>query len=149
MNIPEIKEGVAIRYPGTGPALGYDRAHTHVVITNPDDKETVLLVSICSFDRFSDQTCVLEADNTWEPIVRKSYVAYHHSKRASVKNIMTSIGRQEITYLGPVPPEIFERIKAGVTVSKQTPEVFMRMFVDRQPQLRRQGRVLRSNPPKS
>jgi hypothetical protein len=146
MNTPEIKEGVAVRYPGTGPEIGHDRAHTNVIVTDPDQNGTVLLVSICSFNRFADHTCLIEADGSWEPITRRSYVAYHHTKGVSATNISNRIARQEITYLGAVPQEVYNRIKAGVTISKETPEMFKRAFLAQQPQSKPPGRVLRSNP---
>lgn len=149
MSPPEIKEGVAVRYPGTGPAIGRDRAHTQVIITNPDHNGVVFLVSICTFHRLADPTCVIEPDGSWEPIIRKSYAAYYCIAGVTTENLTRRISRQEVTYLGPVPDDLYKRIKDGVTISKETPE-FVKKALLRQAKIRRPpGRILRSNPPSS
>lgn len=144
MKTPEIKEGVAVRYPGTGALLGHDRAHTHVVVTDPDQDGSVLLVSICSFHRFADQTCVIVPDGTWEPDRQKELccILPHNARVGSQCHGTYSQTGNHLSWPGAAA--IFERIKAGVAISNETPEVFRTVFLRSQPQ-RQAGRVLRSN----
>jgi hypothetical protein len=146
MILPDIKEGSAVLYPGTGPVDGRDRAHTQVIVTNPDENGTILLVSICTFHRLADQTCIIEPDGRWQPIVRKSYAAYYCMARVDIENMRTRMARQEITYLGIVPLDIYCRIKNGILISKETPDIIKKAFLKQQPNFKTPGRILRSNP---
>jgi hypothetical protein len=146
MTAPEIKEGIAVLYPGTGPAEGRDRAHVQVIVTNPDKNGTILLVSICSFHSLADQTCVIEPDDTWGAIIRKSYAAYYCMAGVDISNLMRRIAQHEVTYLGPVPLNIYNKIKEGVAISRETPDMFKKAFLSQQSEFKLPVRILRSSP---
>jgi hypothetical protein len=82
----------------------------------------------------------------WSPIVRRSYAVYYCITGVDINNILNRIARQEVTYLGTGPLNIYKKIKDGVAISKETPDRIKKAFLRQQPNFKQPGRILRSNP---
>jgi len=117
---PDIRAGVALLYPGTGPSNDPSRKHIVVVVKDDTANGDLFLVSVCSYFRRRDETCVIETGSGWSAITKKSFVAYYHTMKVSRKAILDRIEQADITFLGPVPPDIYKRIFDGI---KNSPEV--------------------------
>ena len=128
---PEIAEGVAVNYPGTGPVHDAGRSHICVVIHVDTATRDVLLVPVCSFHDRCDKTCVLEPIDGWREIKKRSFMGYYQIKKVPLRAMQIRIQSGEITYLGQVPPMLYGKIRAGVTSSPET-----------------EARILRTLPPR-
>ena len=130
---PAIRIGVAFDYRGTGPTHRGGKSHTCVVVTNPDLKNDVLLVPICSCHAGADQTCIIDTTVVWQPIRWKSYAAYYMMKRVYVPNLNKQMIAGDISYIGYVPNELLNRILAGILVSRDIEPQFLRAYNERVP----------------
>ena len=120
MPTPVISEGIAIKYPGTGPAHDGGRWHTCVVVRDDDVRGDVYLVPICSVHYNCDTTCLLNCDTPSLNLNRASFVAYHAGKKVPRTALQKKLTATEITYLGIVDSAVFKRIKEGVNTSNET-----------------------------
>ena len=53
-------------------------------------------------------------------LTRKSYVGYYAGKCVGRKGLETKIADAEVTFMGILPPELLQRVKAGVAVSDES-----------------------------
>lgn len=128
MSAPPLHQGIAVRYPGTGPDHDGGRSHIFVAISDITPTGDILLVSICSWHARSDETCIIQPADGIPGITHKSVVAYFHIMRVFAKNLIKRIETTEVTYFGPIPPATYARIKAGVLVSQESIPMFIKHF---------------------
>ena len=125
MPLPQIVEGVALRYPGTGPSHDGNRSHIHIVVGVDIGNGDVCLVPICSLKSGSDKTCVLDSNTPLLGLTKPSFVGYYASKKAGLLGLKTRIEALEITYIGVLPPTTFSNIKVGIEASPETEPWFI------------------------
>jgi hypothetical protein len=131
--IPEIRAGVALLYPGTGPDDDEGRSHICVVVKDDQMKGDLYLVPVCSYRRPCDETCVIDANSGWRTITKKSFVAYYHPRIVSKKATLHRIKEADVTFLGPVPQDIYERIFDGIKTSRHVEPWFRNVVIGEPP----------------
>ena len=136
MTSPDICAGVALRYPDTGPDFDESRKHICVVVKDDQAKGDLYLVSICSYCRPCDETCVIDAWSGWRAITKKSFVAYYHTMTVSRKNTLDRIKEASVTFLGAVPPDIYKRIFDGIKTSPNVEPRFRNAVIGEPPKPR-------------
>ncbi len=125
MNVPPVKEGMAILYPGTGPTKDAARSHICIVVTEADHHGDMLLVPICSQHKRCDATCLITPKDGWDHIKKDSFAAYYSIKRVTKANIEKHLNSGYVTYLGQVPPALMVKVKSGVELSSETEQKYL------------------------
>ena len=132
-----LKTGEAFWYPGTGPSHRSSTPHICVVAKIDSANDDIYFIPISSEILNLDQTCVINVADGWNPpIIRKSFAAYFHARRASLKGVTAQIAEGTARRIGVVPNEIFARIVAGITVSEDTEPSFKKAFEPKQQERR-------------
>lgn len=141
MAAPELRAGVAVHYPGTGPGSDGRRSHILVIVKAIADAGDLVAVPICSAHPNCDRTCLIEAAATWPGVIRHaSYAAYYQAKKLPLAATIKRVEQGEVTYLGDVPIALFNRIVAGISVSDESEPWLLKALL---PPPR--GRVLQGN----
>jgi hypothetical protein len=128
MNGLVLSEGSAVLYPGTGPRADSGRAHICVVVDIDRTNGDVMLIPICSYFEACDKTCVIGPTDGWNQIKKKSYAAYFFIKRVGSRAITSRLHAGEITHLGKIPDNIYQNIRSGILVSRETEQKYIKFF---------------------
>lgn len=123
-NAPILACGDALDYPGTGSGASAARLHTHVIVKIGD--ADVYLIPISSEQANLDNTCVIKPGCGWSKIVKDSFVAYYHAKKVPKVGLESNIRAGIISYLGQIPPGVFDCIVAGIGTSPDSEPWFVR-----------------------
>lgn len=128
MAVPNYEVGDAVYYYGTGSSLNPKTPHTHVIVKIDSDKGDVYLIPISTFNSKCDQTCIVDETMGVPKIVHKSYASYFHARKVGIKGFEMKLEASEITYSGKIPDDVFQRIVAGIKVSEDVEDWFLREF---------------------
>lgn len=116
--------GSVLHIPDTGPAHDKKRGHYFVVLTAPQPPaDGCLIVPICSAHEKCDRTCLLQP-NDHTSINRESFISYSQMKVYSSKHLTQKITSGVIETQRVVSPDVFVRIRKGVTTSPLAAPVY-------------------------
>ncbi len=120
MTKPVISEGMAIKYPGTGPDHDVRRPHTCIVVKDDQINGDVYLVPVCSASGQVDSACILDKNTPVLGLTHESYIGYFAAKKVPRKSLAAKLDKLEITCLGHIPDYVLSRVKDGVSKSLDT-----------------------------
>jgi hypothetical protein len=107
-----MKAGDTFRLQGVA-----DR-HTWVILSDPEiDDQLVLLVSFTGYFPGMDPSCIVEVEE-FSILDKRSCIYYADIKEASVTALDQLQGAGKLQRRSPVPPELLERIREGVSLSR-------------------------------
>jgi hypothetical protein len=107
-----MKAGDTFRLQGVA-----DR-HTWVILSDPEiDDQRVLLVSFTGYFPGMDPSCIVEVEE-FSILDKRSCIYYADIKEASVTALDQLQGAGKLQRRSPVPPELLERIREGVSLSR-------------------------------
>lgn len=115
-----------LHIPDTGPDHDKERGHLHIVINDPCQNKKNLLVSLQSWHKRCDKTCVLSAGHKF--VKHKSFISYAHSIIADTDDIVSEVQSERVSYEGLFREEEFALIYAGVMKSTLTEPVVREYF---------------------
>ena len=138
--MPDLGEGIAIRYPGTGPDHDPARPHICVIVSPPTPDGELIIVPVETHHPKCDGSCVIDPKEWRDCLTRLSFIAYYNAKIVSLSNTQSRVNEGEITYIGPVPKELFSRIKYGMDDTNELEEFVKNKYKPGAPK----GRVLRA-----
>jgi len=116
--------------PGTGPVHDRGRAHLFVVLTEPEQNGSVLVVPICSADKKCDQTCIVGIGDH-HCLTHKSYVAYHKLGIYSARVLEAQILNKVFSYQGLLDVKVFAFVCDGVSNSREAAPKFKNYYATR------------------
>jgi hypothetical protein len=107
-----MKAGDTFRLQGVA-----DR-HTWVILSDPEiDDQRVLLVSFTGYYPGMDPSCIVEVEE-FSILEERSCIYYADIKEASVTALDQLQGVGKLQTRSPVPPELLQRIREGVSLSR-------------------------------
>ncbi|MGB7264006.1 MAG: hypothetical protein WBC92_00735, partial [Terracidiphilus sp.] len=102
--------------------------HLHVVISDPDENNCIVLVSITTERQKSDTTTRLEAGI--HPFINSpSVVAYHYSKMVSCAQLEKLIEIGDATPKPDASEDIVRRAQAGMQETRRAPREVQECFL--------------------
>ena len=105
------------------------KPHLHVVISDPDENDCIVLVSITTERQKSDTTTRLEAGI--HPFIdNPSVVAYQYSKMVSCAQLRNLIEIGEATPKADACGDIVTRAQAGMQETRRAPREVQECFLD-------------------
>lgn len=101
--------------------------HLHVVISDPDENDQIVLVSVTTERAKSDTTTRLEAKI--HPFIEKpSVIAYHYSKMMSCAQLKTLINDGDAIPKADASTDIVSRAQAGMRETRRAPREVQECF---------------------
>lgn len=131
-----IQQGDAIWYPGTGPNHSPGSGHYCVVVKVDEENDDLYSVPISSEMLNFDEKCIINPGEGCAYIKVKSFAAYFHAKKSSLKGVKAQITSRRISIVGHIPPSVFRRVMEGITRSEDTEPGFKKAFMPRPPSRR-------------
>ncbi len=97
--------------------------------------KSILIIPICTVPkRYYDKSCVIDkteiiADNGRSVLNRKSYLCYYHSQIIKSDKFLQKMMDKEFQQRSKISDELFERVKRGISISKDIPERMKNHFL--------------------
>lgn len=123
-----IRVGHCFWYNGTGPASNGSAAHICVVLKIDSENGDVYLVPLSTSTVEWDRTCEIDVGEGCSLVNKKSFVAYHHAKKASLNGLQEQIRCRRIVLHDPVSPALLNRIISGIDASDEVENGFKQAF---------------------
>lgn len=108
--------------------------HLHVVITNPDDENNVLVVPVCTYREKDDHplpgidcSCILPA-KCHSFIMQKSYIRYSNAKMMNQIDIFNGLQKGTIIKKPDIDKRFIQDMQKGAEESPFLPEKLKRFF---------------------
>lgn len=101
-----------LHIPWTGPSHDRSRGHYHVVLTEKNESDKVILVSICSYFDKCDYSCILDHD-TYDQLNHKSFVMYSKTRFYLHTHIIGKIALGEINHVKSANDDMLSSIYLG------------------------------------
>ena len=108
--------------------------HLHIVITEPDEDNNVLVVPVCTYRekdgkpyQGQDSSCILNA-GCHSFVKNKSYIRYSNAKAMSLADIFNGLQRGRLTKQPDFSVSIIQDIQRGAEESFFLPIKFKRFF---------------------
>ena len=112
-------------YDDEGPA---STPHLHVVISDPDENDRIVLVSVTTERAKSDTTTRLEAKN--HPFIdNPSVIAYNYSKMMSCDQLRKLIETEDAVPKSDASDTIVKRAQAGMQETRRAPREVQECFL--------------------
>jgi hypothetical protein len=105
-----------------------EKAHLHLVITDPDERGRCVLVSITTRRAKSDTMVCLDAgDHAF--ITHPSVITYAYSKVLTVSKLAEMVASGDATPKGPADAKIVARAQSGMLETDRAPREVKDLFV--------------------
>lgn len=106
-----------------------EKAHLHLVITDPDDQGQCVLVSVTTRRAKSDtMVCLNAGDHPF--LTHPSVITYAYSKVLSVSKITEMIANGDATPKEPADAKIVARAQSGMRETDRAPREVKALFVN-------------------
>jgi hypothetical protein len=107
------------------PTTSAGTEHLWIIITEPDAEGKAVAVSITTQRSHSETTVTLNIGE--HPFIKHpSVISYKHASIVDVKAVLTAMQRRPQQYVfrshAPCTPELLEKIRAGMTRTKDAPK---------------------------
>lgn len=102
-----------------------DRKHLFILLNNPiTDEKLILLVSLSSIKQghYHDPACIIDENETEHEFIKKpSFIDYSKARIEPATNLSNGVSKGVLIPKGTIERTLFNKILAGVLVSKRTP----------------------------
>jgi hypothetical protein len=104
--------------------------HLWVVISDPArDAERVVMVSMTTYEAYKEDVCLLDVGDH-PRITHRTCIAYNQARMTTLARLTALRDGGQLSVQAPISAEILERIRAGVSRSRQIKYKYVEILLD-------------------